>query len=161
MAPITSMKNAWSLLTELDTRSLREQVQTPFPIVILGRDPQARQWLTDALRTDPATQKRLRKLMATLQKIPLQKGEYLQSIDVRNKKVHIEFAKKPYILSLWDVPSAHNFLLCLWNPTGRPSSSHWAGMGCAVGTKNTIRPYHTSSPNDKTTAGYCGGFVNF
>ena len=53
------MKNAWSLLTELDTKSLREQVQSPFPIVILGRTPQDRQWLVDALRTDPATQKRL------------------------------------------------------------------------------------------------------
>lgn len=53
------MKNAWSLLTELDVKSLREQVQTPFPVAILGRDAKHRHWLADALRTDPVSQKRL------------------------------------------------------------------------------------------------------
>ncbi|RUA16547.1 MAG: hypothetical protein DSY55_03840, partial [Clostridia bacterium] len=91
MAPITSMKNAWSLLTELDTRSLREQVQTPFPIVILGRDPQARQWLTDALRTDPATQKRL-PLSSQIAVHPLAEDRHIRASAARARLVIIVIA---------------------------------------------------------------------
>ena len=37
-------------------------------------------------------------------------------------KAHpIEFAEKPYLFSLWDVPSAHDFSIPSHeNPTGRP-----------------------------------------
>ncbi len=56
MANVTSLTTAWSILTELDTRPLRELVQAPFPVAILGREQRDRQWLADALRTDPFTQ---------------------------------------------------------------------------------------------------------
>jgi uncharacterized protein (DUF697 family) len=55
MANVTSLTTAWSILTELDTRPLRDLVQTPFPVAIVGRVQTDRQWLADALRTDPFT----------------------------------------------------------------------------------------------------------
>lgn len=53
MASPTSLQSAWSILTELDVSDLRESVHAPFPVAILGRDPDARQWLSDALHTNP------------------------------------------------------------------------------------------------------------
>jgi len=55
MASVTSLTTAWSILTELDTRPLRELVQAPFPVAIVSRDQTDRQWLADALHTDPFT----------------------------------------------------------------------------------------------------------
>ena len=53
MASVTSLQSAWSILTELDVSELRESLRAPFPVVILGRDADARQRLSDALHTDP------------------------------------------------------------------------------------------------------------
>ncbi len=53
MASISVLQNAWSTLSEMDVGTLRAQVQKPFPVAILGRDQARRQWLADALRTDP------------------------------------------------------------------------------------------------------------
>jgi len=51
----TKMQNARSILAEVDTRALRELVQAPFPVAILGREKADRLWLANALRTDPVT----------------------------------------------------------------------------------------------------------
>ncbi len=56
MASVQSLRNAWSIFTELDVSELRELVQAPFPLAILGRENDARQWLADALYTDPYSQ---------------------------------------------------------------------------------------------------------
>ncbi len=53
MASVTSLQNTWAILTEMDTRSLRESVHAPFPVAILAQHQQDRQWLADVLRTDP------------------------------------------------------------------------------------------------------------
>ncbi len=56
MASIQSLRNAWSIVTELDVNELRGMVQAPFPLAILGSEQDARQWLADALYTDPYSQ---------------------------------------------------------------------------------------------------------
>jgi len=53
MANAKSLTTAWSILTELDTRPLRELIHAPFPIVITGSKTEDRQWLAEALSTDP------------------------------------------------------------------------------------------------------------
>ena len=55
MASVTTLQNTWSILTEMDTRGLRESIHAPFSMFILGQRQQDRQWLADALRTDPFT----------------------------------------------------------------------------------------------------------
>ena len=55
MASVTALQNTWSILTEMDTRTLRESIHARFPMLILGQRQQDRQWLADALRTDPFT----------------------------------------------------------------------------------------------------------
>ncbi len=76
MASVTSLSTAWSILTELDTRPLRELVQAPFPVAILSREQADRQWLADALRTDPFTgQLTPLSPQVTLHQLPLGKND--------------------------------------------------------------------------------------
>jgi len=76
MASVTSLTTAWSILTELDTRPLRDLVQAPFPVAILSREQADRQWLADALRKDPFTNA-LTPLsaQATLHQLPLTQND--------------------------------------------------------------------------------------
>ncbi len=80
----TSLTTAWSILTELDTRSLRELVQAPFPVAIISREQGDRQWLADALRTDPitATSTPLSP-QVTLYPLPLDKNSRLRAAQSR------------------------------------------------------------------------------
>ena len=55
MASATSLQAAWSILTELDVSDLRASLHQPFPVTMLGRDAEAREWLVQALHTDPLT----------------------------------------------------------------------------------------------------------
>ncbi len=55
MASATSLQAAWSILTELDVSDLRASLHQPFPVTMLGRDAEAREWLAQALHTDPLT----------------------------------------------------------------------------------------------------------
>ena len=79
MASTKSLTTAWSILTELDTRPLRELIHAPFPIAIVGDNSDDRQWLANALRTDPFT-KRLTPLSSqiSLWRLPLEKQALLQ-----------------------------------------------------------------------------------
>ncbi len=43
----------WSTITEIDAGSIRQQVQTPFRLALIGGDKEALYWLADVLRTDP------------------------------------------------------------------------------------------------------------
>ena len=84
MASVTSLTTAWSILTELDTRPLRELVQAPFPVAIVGREQADRQWLADALRSDPFTGA-LTPLsrQTSLYALPLDKTSRLQAAQAR------------------------------------------------------------------------------
>jgi len=53
MASFHDLSHLWSTLTEIDTGAIREQVQTPLRVAILGSDAAAAHWLADALRADP------------------------------------------------------------------------------------------------------------
>ncbi len=53
MASLSPWRNAWSILSELDVSDLRDMLHQPFPVAILSSHPRARQWLVDALYTDP------------------------------------------------------------------------------------------------------------
>ncbi len=59
MASPSLWQNTWSILTELDVSDLRDMLHQPFPVVILSRNPRARQGLVDALYTDPTSGVRL------------------------------------------------------------------------------------------------------
>lgn len=73
---VSSLTTAWSILTELDTRPLRDLVQAPFPVAILSSEQADRQWLADALRTDPFTGKlTLLSPQVTLHQLPLGKND--------------------------------------------------------------------------------------
>ncbi len=43
----------WSTITEIDASNIRQQVQTPIRLALIGGDREAVYWLADALRTDP------------------------------------------------------------------------------------------------------------
>ncbi len=53
MSSLANLEHIWSTITEIDTRAIREQVQAPFRVAILGSDTSAVHWLVDTLRTDP------------------------------------------------------------------------------------------------------------
>ena len=78
MATVSSLTTAWSILTELDTRPLRELVQAPFPVAIISSEQADRQWLADALRTDPFSgQLTPLSPQITLHQLPLGKNDAL------------------------------------------------------------------------------------
>jgi len=84
MASVTSLTTAWSILTELDTRPLRELVQAPFPVAIISREQADRQWLADVLRTDPFTHD-LTPLspQTSLYSLPFEKNDRLRAAQAR------------------------------------------------------------------------------
>jgi uncharacterized protein (DUF697 family) len=84
MASVTSLQTAWSILTELDTRALRDLVQAPFPVAILSQEQADRQWLADTLRTDPFTGE-LTPLsqQIALYQLPLDKNDRLRAARAR------------------------------------------------------------------------------
>ena len=47
----------WSTITEIDAGAIRQQVQTPFRLALIGSDKEAMYWLADVLRTDPYKQR--------------------------------------------------------------------------------------------------------
>ena len=54
MAGISSITNAWSLVSELDLRPLREQAETKLNIVLVGKPGSGRHLLADQMRRDPS-----------------------------------------------------------------------------------------------------------
>ncbi len=76
MANVSSLTTAWSILSELDARPLRELVQAPFPVAIISQEQADRQWLADALRTEPFTgQLTPLSPQVTLHQLPLGKND--------------------------------------------------------------------------------------
>lgn len=53
MSRANLLSTIWSTITEIDAGNIRQQVQSPFRLALIGSDKEALYWLADVLRTDP------------------------------------------------------------------------------------------------------------
>lgn len=56
MSRANLLSTIWSTIKEIDAGTIRQQVQSPFRLALLGSDKEAIYWLADVLRTNPYTQ---------------------------------------------------------------------------------------------------------